>query len=260
MEMYERINRIASYKGIKSKQKLMELIVAQGPILKRTGKVPSAKSLYAYFNGSRGLETSIITAAAKALGVPESVIMQGKLNGKKVFTYNDDKLRYDYSPVNEDTETIKEIVVNNDYYEGIKIRKYDGAVGAGSFGVMDETLITNTILPSGIFNGNTPSNTKHLMAFEVAGDSMSPVIDERNWVIIDMVDGREYYPTDGIYLCNINSSYQIKRLQFLGTQGVEIISENPKYNTRNSKDCDIFEIIGKLYTIIKIGSGLALKE
>lgn len=260
MEDYERLNRVASYFGVKSKQELAERIVAQNPILKRTGNIPSIKSLYAYFNGGRGMEKSIIVAAARAFKIEQSVLTEGKLYGRDVFSYNDETNIYDYTPDKEKEEfTNREKFIYDEGLEGIKIRKYDGAVGAGSFGVMDETLITNTTLPNGIFNGNTPKNTKHLMAFEVAGDSMSPIIDERNWVVIDMVDGRDYHPVDGIYLCNINSSYQIKRLQFLGTQGVEIISENPKYPIKNSLKCDTFEIIGKLFTTIKIGSGLALK-
>lgn len=205
------------------------------------------------------MDSGLLVAFTKALKVPESVLMQGFLNGIEVFFYNTDTGEYEYNPSKEAKEHYESKSINNSNTMGIEIRKYDGAIGAGSFGIMDETLISTTFLPNGIFNGNTPKNTKHLMAFEVAGDSMSPIIEERNWVIIDMVDGREYNPVDGIYLCNIDSSYQIKRLQFMGTRGVKIISENQNYETLDSNDCSVFEVIGKLFTIIKIGSGLALK-
>ena len=254
MEIYERIVQIALYKKIRTKRELIRTIIDKSLTLGRTGDIPSEKTLYSYLSGDRKMDSEFISSVAKILGVDESTIMSGTYHGKNVFFYNDEKGKYEYNP---DGTDIKE----NDFTElssGINIRKYDGAVGAGSFGVIDESFISETFLPYGIFSGNMPKNTKHLMAFEVAGDSMSPVIDERNWVIIDMVDGREYCPVDGIYLCNIDSSYQIKRLQFLGKR-VKIISENPNYETIDSSDCDVFEVVGKLFTVIKIGSGLVLK-
>lgn len=136
---------------------------------------------------------------------------------------------------------------------------YEGAVGAGSEGVIEEDFVKK-IRVSKAFVLDSNIKPENLMMFKVVGDSMEPTIAMNDWVIIDMANGRSFYEVDGIYLINIDDTIQIKRLHFRGKKGIDIISDNEKFPKLNSiEDCDRVTIIGKLYTHIKIGSGLALK-
>lgn len=132
------------------------------------------------------------------------------------------------------------------------------AAGAGAEGLLPD-LITEERIPiwTKLLNGVNPKN---LTMFQVVGDSMETTIRPDDWVIIDMVNGREFHPVDGIYLINKDGSIQIKRLHFKGAKGVDIISDNKEYPVENTAadQIDMF-VIGKLYRHVRTLGSLAEK-
>lgn len=132
------------------------------------------------------------------------------------------------------------------------------AAGAGAEGLLPD-LITEERIPiwTKLLNGVNPKN---LTMFQVVGDSMETTIRPDDWVIIDMVNGREFHPVDGIYLINKDGSIQIKRLHFKGAKGVDIISDNKEYPVENTANdqIDMF-VIGKLYRHVRTLGSLAEK-
>jgi phage repressor protein C with HTH and peptisase S24 domain len=132
------------------------------------------------------------------------------------------------------------------------------AAGAGAEGLLPD-LITEERIPiwTKLLNGVNPKN---LTIFQVVGDSMETTIRPDDWVIIDMVNGRDFHEVDGIYLINKDGSIQIKRLQFKGVKGVDIISDNKEYQIENTANdqIDMF-VIGKLYRHVRTLGSLAEK-
>lgn len=130
--------------------------------------------------------------------------------------------------------------------------------GAGAEGFLPD-IITEERIPiwTKLLNGVNPKN---LTIFQVVGDSMDTTIRPDDWVIIDMVNGRDFHHVDGIYLINKDGSIQIKRLQFKGAKGVDIISDNKEYPMENTvtDHIDMF-VIGKLYRHVRTLGALAEK-
>lgn len=137
--------------------------------------------------------------------------------------------------------------------------------GAGSQGIIPDIVHAERLPVSNRFlNG---ANPEYLSILQVAGDSMMPTIMPNDWVIIDMVtstDGtrtRAFEKIDGIYLINKDGSIQIKRLEFKGDRGVDIISDNTAYSRENTmRDGIELYIVGKLFKHIHDLGALAIKE
>jgi phage repressor protein C with HTH and peptisase S24 domain len=226
--------------------------LSQGALAERveliTGKKTTYENIKSWENGTN-VKITDIYALAEALNIPEQLLFDNtertlnKISKYQTVQANNEDFIFD-ADLNEDSYTIE---------------IYDGAVGAGSEGVIEDSN-AKKIRVSKAFVLDSNIKPDNLMMFKVVGDSMEPTISMNDWVIIDMANGRNFYEVDGIYLINIDDTLQIKRLHFRGTKGIDIISDNEKFPKLNSiKDCDRVSIIGKLYTHIKIGSGLALK-
>jgi phage repressor protein C with HTH and peptisase S24 domain len=234
VEVAQRVRELIENSGIKQIELVKYLQVNQGTF----GKWISLKE-----TTNRKIPNDYIREIARYFKVSTDWILYGEDSGYK-------------KPPNSINAVSNIEYATNNYFE---MKIYKGAVGAGSMGEIDDSFMETTLLPKRILPNDLIMESNNKVMFEVVGDSMTPTIKENDWVIIDMVNGREFYEIDGIYLCNIDSTYQIKRLQFKGTKGVDIISDNKNYNIINSQECDLFEIVGKLHTTINIGSGLALK-
>ncbi|AXX93493.1 hypothetical protein CPU12_09995 [Malaciobacter molluscorum LMG 25693] len=225
--------------------------ISQGALAQKveaiTGKNTTYENIKSWENGTN-VKISDIYALAEALNIPEQLLFD-----------NSEKTLQKISKYQTIQANNEDFIFNTTDEDSYSIEVYNGAVGAGSEGVIEESN-TKKIRVSKAFVLDANIKPENLMMFKVVGDSMEPTISMNDWVIIDMANGREFYEVDGIYLINIDDTIQIKRLHFRGTKGVDIISDNKEFPKLNSKDdCDRVTILGKLYTHIKIGSGLALK-
>jgi len=71
------------------------------------------------------------------------------------------------------------------------------------------------------------SNPDMLKTFTASGDSMNPVIEHGDLLLIDTGDTQ--YSNGGVFLITINNDWFIKRLRKRITGELDIISDNPKY-------------------------------
>lgn len=232
MLFHERLQMLMEDNNI-SKQEFIQRLLSYNPISKRTKKTIGDKTIYAYMSGTRFPDAEHYPLIAKSLGVDLPILFG---------------------------ETKKEPVNNPDY---TMLRSYNVKAGAGAEGYLPDTL-ESTRLPvsNKLLNG---ANPEFLHIIQVAGDSMQPTISDNDWLIVDMVsDGkvdRVFEKVNGIYLINRDGIIQIKRLEFLGNKGIDIISDNPIYETKNTiKDSIELEIIGKLFKQIKDLGSLTIKE
>lgn len=149
---------------------------------------------------------------------------------------------------------------SNNEIEGVTmVPVVDIKAGAGAEGLLPD-FVTHERVPiwSKFLNGINPKN---LAIFQVVGDSMEPTIRPDDWVVIDMVNGRQFDPVDAIYLINRDGSIQIKRLSFKGSKGIDIVSDNKEYRAENTitDNIELF-VIGKLYRHIRTLGALAIKD
>jgi transcriptional regulator with XRE-family HTH domain len=75
MQIYENINRLLQDKKV-SKRDFVQRLINLNPNLKRTGEVPSVKTIYKYLNGSLSIPIELVSYIAEALNVPEQEIFR----------------------------------------------------------------------------------------------------------------------------------------------------------------------------------------
>jgi len=145
--------------------------------------------------------------------------------------------------------------------DAIEIPFFEDAVaGAGSEAFYPEHLHESEkiAIAKRFLNGVDP---KYLMFFQIVGDSMEPTIGINDWVLIELVADREFYPVSGIYLVDMDGSVQLKRLEFRGEKGIDIISDNATYRVKNTvKDKIDLKVVGKLFMHLKHYGTLAVRK
>ena len=99
---------------------------------------------------------------------------------------------------------------------------------------------------------------KYAKIIQCYGDSMMPEFNDGDFMLVEMLDGRDYIKRAGIYLVKINNTIYIKRVEFMPDNDIKLISINPAYPpfTASSTGYD-WEILGCVYgrISIKIASG-----
>jgi len=207
-------NNVLSEKGITS--------TALAEFITNRGRKISKESIAKYRNGSRTPDPEIISFAAQMAQVDEQSFF-GKMK---------------YSSVSNNTDYVDIPIVNVN-------------AGAGSLGIYPDFIDKTEKIPiaSKFLDG---VNTKFLSIMKVSGDSMHPTIKDKDWLIVDMVsDGntdRVYEKVSGIYVIAKDGGIQVKRLEFKGSRGIDIISDNTIYSKENTitDNIEIF-IIGKVF-------------
>lgn len=76
------------------------------------------------------------------------------------------------------------------------------------------------------------------------GDSMEPLISDESSVLVDIRDTRL---REGVFAFRLGDELRIKRLRRLGVDGIEVISENPRYEPEvlQGHDLEQFAILGR---------------
>ncbi|WP_157664058.1 S24 family peptidase [Burkholderia ubonensis] len=92
------------------------------------------------------------------------------------------------------------------------------------------------------------ANPKDLSVLRVHGDSMYPVLHEGDNILINHA---QTTPQDGIYVLRLDGQILVKRLQWIGSATVRVISANPEYppyevSLSSPEDQREFNIIGRV--------------
>lgn len=88
------------------------------------------------------------------------------------------------------------------------------------------------------------ANAEGLRFVMAEGDSMEPLISDESSVLVDIRDTRL---REGVFAFRLGEELRIKRLRRLGVDGVEVISENPRYEPEvlQGHDLEQFAILGR---------------
>jgi phage repressor protein C with HTH and peptisase S24 domain len=102
---------------------------------------------------------------------------------------------------------------------------------------------------------------ENVLVTVITGNSMEPLYYENDIVFIDMVNGREFVPSDGTYLVRYGDVVQIKDVEFVGNGEILLRSRNNTDVKNPTKDGLEWEIVGKPYANLhpSVGSKLRVK-
>ncbi len=98
------------------------------------------------------------------------------------------------------------------------------------------------------------SNPKCLKAYTASGDSMEPIIENGDVLLVDT--SRTDFNNGGIFLIRINNDWFVKRLRKRLSGELDVISDNNKYPTETFKPDDDIEIFVKGRIVKNLSRGL----
>jgi hypothetical protein len=101
-------------------------------------------------------------------------------------------------------------------------------------------------LPLVEFKSLASGNPKNIKMLRVQGDSMTPTINEGDFVWVDI--SNNFVGSDGIYLIRMATGLAVKRLQ-AGLSNVVIKSDNPTYSDITAEVGEL-KIVGKVVHIL----------
>ncbi|ALV25061.1 peptidase S24 LexA-like protein [Campylobacter iguaniorum] len=134
----------------------------------------------------------------------------------------------------------------------------DMVAGFGTEGYLDADFSSShsIALPNEFLGNIYP---KYARVIRCLGDSMIPEFENGDYLLIEMLGGRDFIKRAGIYLVRVGDIVYIKRVEFLPNGDAKLISINQSYGVMQPiKDYGLdYEILGAVYgkISIKIGTG-----
>ena len=194
--------------------------------LNRMGITKSEDAIKKWRQGNSVPKVNELTTISKALDVKISTLFQEE------------------TPINE---------------KSISLPIIEALAGCGSAGMLeqlrmseDKMSIDERLLPSDIV-------TDKLSMIRIVGDSMMPYLDENDWAIIQMRNGYDVAPVNGVYLITHGENVHIKRCAFQADGSCMLISDNQLYPLETAYAGD-WDIVGKVVARLKFGSPMLIKE
>jgi phage repressor protein C with HTH and peptisase S24 domain len=127
-------------------------------------------------------------------------------------------------------ETAIENKRRNDSYKAgfVFVPRYDVRAAAGDGVIIsDETVVDYLAFKRDWLVNRLGCEPMQVALFESSGDSMSPTINDRDLMLVDLkVEQRRL---DDIYVVRLNEMLRVKRLAWRGANSVELISDNQAY-------------------------------
>lgn len=99
--------------------------------------------------------------------------------------------------------------------------------------VLDDAEVTPVRIGKEIIKDLWKATPENLKLFKASGDSMENIIEDGNVLLVDV--SRTDYNNGGIFVLTINNDWFVKRLRLRVTGELDIISDNPKYETETLK-------------------------
>lgn len=98
------------------------------------------------------------------------------------------------------------------------------------------------------------SNPSNLKAFTARGDSMRPLIDDGDTVLVDI--GRTDIVNQGVFVYTSNNEWRIKRLNLKLNGTLEVISDNPTYEKEYLTPDDNIDIVIRGRVVLNLSRSL----
>lgn len=219
--------------GQRLKEAIKKAGMTQHQFSKLVGKSQSAVACW--IGGRRTPSSSEISNIANALGVDANYLLGG------------------------DTSCTIKVPLMKIEPNTIRVPKILGLAGCGASGLLKHLEMSNesmfldlAILPMGV-------NKKKIASIRIVGDSMSPYLDENDWAIIQLRNGGEVIPVNGVYLITHGQNVHIKRCAFQADGSCLLISDNQLYPVEKALAGE-WDIVGKVVAIVKISSPMLVRK
>lgn len=139
----------------------------------------------------------------------------------------------------------------------VEIPIFEALAGCGASGMVEQLVIgeDSFLFDSRVFPHDIIS--KNIAMIRIVGDSMAPYLDENDWALIELRNGRNIEPIEAVYLIEYEGSVQIKRVQVIGKKAI-IKSDNKEYSPFELK-INEFDIVGKIVARLKFGSPMLVR-
>lgn len=127
----------------------------------------------------------------------------------------------------------------------IDIPRLDVRLAAGAGSITDLAQQIGVVpMDREMLIGLGRASAEGLRFVDAEGDSMEPLISDGARVLVDTNDTRF---REGVFAFRLGDELRIKRLRRLGVDGVEVISENPRYDPEvlQGHDLEHFAILGR---------------
>lgn len=134
---------------------------------------------------------------------------------------------------------------NEDEY--VYVAKYDVHASAGNGAVIhDESVVDHLAFKRNWITRTLSLDPKSLALIDVAGDSMSPTINDGDLILLDTRP--EHVRAEGIYVINLAGALLVKRLRMRLSGAVDVVSDNERYGTEtiSGEQLASLQIVGRV--------------
>lgn len=131
--------------------------------------------------------------------------------------------------------------------EFIHVPRYDVQASAGNGSLVhDESVVDHLAFKRDWVVRTLGLDPKRLALIDVAGDSMSPTINDGDLILLDTRP--EQSRTEGIYVINLCGSLLVKRIRMRLSGVVDVVSDNERYGTEtiSGEQLTSLQIVGRV--------------
>ena len=185
-----------------------------------------------------------VTELAKIIGITQNALSSRK-SSNGYFSEKEQNLILTFyqknKSLNDDCITIEHI--------GIKPECGNGVVVYDEPDIRPIRISADTI--TRYMRCSHPTNIK---AFTAQGDSMRPLIDDGDTVLVDI--GRTDIVNQGVFVFTSNNEWRIKRLNLKLNGTLEVISDNPTYEKEYLTPDDNIDIVIRGRVVLNLSRSL----
>ena len=131
--------------------------------------------------------------------------------------------------------------------EYVYVAKYDVHASAGNGAVIhDESVVDHLAFKRHWITRTLGLDPKSLALIDVAGDSMSPTINDGDLILLDTRPA--HVRAEGIYVINLEGALLVKRLRMRLSGAVDVVSDNEHYGTEtiSGEQLAALQIVGRV--------------
>ena len=135
----------------------------------------------------------------------------------------------------------------SDADEYVYVAKYDVQASAGNGAVIhDESVVDHLAFKRNWITRTLGLDPKSLALIDVAGDSMSPTINDGDLILLDTRPA--HVRAEGIYVINLAGALLVKRLRMRLSGVVDVVSDNERYGTEtiSGEQLASLQIVGRV--------------
>lgn len=189
--------------------------------------------------------TPTVTELANIIGITQNALSSRKSSNGYLTEKEQNKILQHYKNIinnsNDDYITIEHIGIKPECGNGLMVYS-------------DPEIKPIRISADTITRYMRCSNPSNLKAFTARGDSMRPLIEDGDTVLVDI--GRTDIVNQGVFVFTSNNEWRIKRLNLKLNGTLEVISDNPTYEKEYLTPDDNIDIVIRGRVVLNLSRSL----